>query len=128
MLVFDLLIEKETIRTTMEEYKKEVTNALEFYQSLGVTQTNTILSILGNLEQQEALIYGKNLSQESILEEISQINQEIQGLERERSDLDMQMFLDFLMQEVDKNPACLIAYTEEMDAELDNLLEGVVID
>lgn len=39
----------------------------------------------------------------------------------------LKLFLDFLLEEVDKDPCKLIPYTIEMDAEFDKLLKGVDI-
>lgn len=40
----------------------------------------------------------------------------------------LRMFLDFLMEEVTKDPSKLVPYTAEMKAEEDKLLEGVTLD
>ncbi|NCR67605.1 MAG: hypothetical protein GPJ34_13975 [Microcystis aeruginosa LL11-07] len=40
----------------------------------------------------------------------------------------MRMFLDFLVEDVFKNPSSLTPYTEEMAKEMDELLKGVEID
>lgn len=37
----------------------------------------------------------------------------------------LRLFLDFLMEEIEKNPESLVPYTKEMSDELDELLEGV---
>jgi len=40
----------------------------------------------------------------------------------------MRSFLDLLWKDVEENPSRLVPYTEEMDAELDELLAGVEAD
>ena len=52
-------------------------------------------------------------------------------LEEEEEDdesITMSLFLDFLMKNAMKNPDQLVAYTEEMSAEIDDLLTDVTID
>lgn len=49
-------------------------------------------------------------------------------VEEEEESLSMSLFLDFLMKDAIKNPEKLIPYTEEMSAEIDDLLTDVTID
>jgi len=46
----------------------------------------------------------------------------------EENPIMMRMFLDFIMEDVLKNPDKLVTYTEEMKAEEDELLKGVTLD
>lgn len=46
----------------------------------------------------------------------------------EENSIMMRMFLDFIMEDVLKNPDKLVTYTEEMKAEEDELLKGVTLD
>lgn len=48
--------------------------------------------------------------------------------EDEDESLMMSLFLDFLMKDAMKNPDKLVPYTQEMSAELDELLADVVLD
>lgn len=48
--------------------------------------------------------------------------------DEEENPIMMRMFLDFLMEDVLKNPDRLVTYTEEMKAEADELLKGVTLD
>jgi antitoxin PrlF len=40
----------------------------------------------------------------------------------------LSLFLDFLMKDAIENPCQLVAYTQEMSAEIDDLLADVVLD
>ncbi|MFN9400796.1 MAG: hypothetical protein ACK57R_12555, partial [Dolichospermum sp.] len=40
----------------------------------------------------------------------------------------LSLFLDFLMKDAIQNPSQLVAYTQEMSAEIDDLLADVVLD
>jgi antitoxin PrlF len=48
--------------------------------------------------------------------------------EDEDESLMMSLFLDFLMKDAMKNPDKLVPYTQEMSAELDEILADVVLD
>ena len=48
--------------------------------------------------------------------------------EEEEESVTISLFLDFLMKEATNNPEKLLAYTEEMSAEIDDLLTDVTID
>ncbi|HAA28466.1 MAG TPA: hypothetical protein DCE56_13280 [Cyanobacteria bacterium UBA8553] len=48
--------------------------------------------------------------------------------EEEDESLMMSLFLDFLMKDAVKNPDKLVPYTQEMSAEVDELLADVVLD
>lgn len=51
-----------------------------------------------------------------------------QGRGGESGDYALSFFLDLLIKDAEENPSKLVAYTEEMAAEDDELLAGVVID
>ncbi|MDY6806266.1 MAG: hypothetical protein SXA11_21015 [Cyanobacteriota bacterium] len=48
--------------------------------------------------------------------------------EEEEESVTMSLFLDFLMRDATNNPEKLVPYTEEMSAEIDDLLTDVTID
>lgn len=48
--------------------------------------------------------------------------------EEEEESVTMSLFLDFLMKDATNNPQKLVPYTEEMSAEIDDLLTDVTID
>ena len=48
--------------------------------------------------------------------------------EEEEESVTMSLFLDFLMKDATNNPEKLVPYTEEMRAEIDDLLTDVTID
>ena len=52
----------------------------------------------------------------------------LEGEEDDDESVTMSLFLEFLMKYAMKNPDKLVAYTEEMSAEIDNLLTDVTID
>jgi antitoxin PrlF len=55
-------------------------------------------------------------------------SQELERNESEEESLVMGLFLDFLMNEAIAEPEKLVAYTEEMSTEIDELLVGVVVE
>jgi antitoxin PrlF len=53
-------------------------------------------------------------------------SQNNQNLTQQSEDKTLRLFLDFLIDDIQKNADSLVPYTEEMSKELDELLEGVI--
>ncbi len=68
------------------------------------------------------------LSDNTLLVRLVNDREEDDRDDEEKNPLMMRMFLDFLWDEVMKDPSKLVTYTEEMKAEEDKLLEGVTLD
>ena len=71
--------------------------------------------------------YVQVLSENTLLVRLDS-NKIEQKEEEDDESITMSLFLDFLMNYAIKNPDKLVAYTEEMSAEIDDLLTDVTID
>lgn len=80
-----------------DEYKREVLEAVQILNSLGISDDSSsdieasVKSVLEKLQEDEEAIYGRKRSKQEILEELNQVNAEIADVDAEIADLEHQL-------------------------------------
>ena len=84
-----------------------------------------------NTQWANAVVKVEVLSEKALLVRVvteEEMQAQAENDDDEENPIMMRMFLDFIMEDVLKNPDKLVTYTEEMKAEEDELLKGVTLD